>query len=295
MQTWLPGAGDLLRTTLGSRVHVQIEVDSDAAPIEVDTAELELALINLTVNAKDAMPDGGSLRICAGNARGVEPGWVSLQMVDSGTGIPDDVLPKVFEPFFTTKPPGKGSGLGLSQVYGLCKQAGGKVAIHTAAGKGTTVELLFPARAMAPKAQERAAVGVRERLSGMVLLVEDDDELARTQLDLLQSFGLDVERASDADGALLLIRRAGVRYDAVLTDIVMPGTLNGVQLAFRLREMLPDLPVVLMTGYAGMAGEAPTAGFTVLQKPIAPEVLFAELAAVLCRNRQPGSSSDARI
>jgi CheY-like chemotaxis protein len=187
----------------------------------------------------------------------------------------------VFEPFFTTKAPGKGSGLGLSQVYGLCVQSGGTATAESELGKGTTVSMLFEARTPTVTARESRRQAPTTALSGCVLLVEDNDELASAQESLLKSVGLRVDRARSADVAAAMAEMVDSPFDVVLSDIVMPGSMNGVQLAFRLRETKPDLAVILTTGYAGMADEATAVGFVVLSKPTPPDGLFAELARAL--------------
>jgi two-component system NtrC family sensor kinase len=294
LQEWLPGVADLIRTTLGSRIQFTTFVDAETAPIEVDPAELELALINLVVNAKDAMPHGGSIRITASNVDDGGAGKVALRVADTGTGITPELLGKVFEPFFTTKAPGKGSGLGLSQVYGLCVQAGGTATAESELGKGTTISLLFEARTPTVKAQESQLHAPTTAMSGCVLLVEDNDELAAAQESLLKSVGLRVDRARSADVAAAMAEMVDSPFDVVLSDIVMPGSMNGVQLAFRLRETKLDLPVILTTGYAGMVDEATAAGFVVLSKPTPPEELFAELARALGLSKASPATSLVR-
>jgi CheY-like chemotaxis protein len=266
---------------LGSRIDFSTSVEADTAPIEVDSAELELALINLVVNARDSMPNAGSIRISAGNVFSGTAKQVAVRVTDTGTGIAPDVLPKVFEPFFTTKPPGKGSGLGLSQVYGLCEQAGGTASVESELGKGTTVSLIFEASSSSERAQTTLAHPAPTKLSGRALLVEDNDDLAEVQLLLLKSFGLSVDRARTAEQAAGLAEMIDSAYDVVLSDVVMPGSLNGVQLAYRLRTSKPGLPVILTTGYAEMAGEAKKSGFVVMSKPTQPDELFAELSRIL--------------
>ena len=293
LQDWLPATNDLLRTTLGSRTGLSIEVAPDTAAVQVDPSELELALINLAVNAKHAMDKEGRVAITAGNLQSARPGepqpGVEIRFTDSGSGIPAEVMGRVFEPFFTTKGHGVGSGLGLSQVYGLCRQAGGMVRIESEAGQGTTVSLLFPAQPtpVAKRADEDAVLP--SRLHGCVLLVEDNDELARAQELLLRSVGLDVERVGRADRAELLSQSASAPFDLVLSDVMMPGPFDGIELAFRLRKSRPTLPVILLTGYAHQIETAANAGFVVLGKPVEPAVLFAELARALERKRAPGA------
>lgn len=279
LQTWLPGAESLLRSTLGSRIAMEIVVDPDACPIKVDVAELELALINVSLNARHAMPGEGRLRITARNEGASEDGTtrVVVAVEDSGVGIPADVLPRVFEPFFTTRLNGAGSGLGLSQVHGFCAQAGGSARVASVPGQGTVVEMILPAEARQSVAPMAQAVAHVERLVGRVLLVEDNDDVAQSTAAILQASGLEVTHQWSADAALAALQGGATLPDIVLSDIEMPGKLNGMELAFRLRELWPKLPVVLVTGYAKQLEDAVSGGLRVLPKPTPPQDLLREL------------------
>jgi two-component system NtrC family sensor kinase len=288
LQQWLPAADDLLRSTLGRRVTLTISVEPDTAAITVDLAELELALINTSLNAQHAMPDGGSLRVSAMNA--VDPAdaqraMVLIRVEDSGFGMAPALLGKVFEPFFTTKEPGKGSGLGLSQVYGLCAQAGGSVTLHSEVGRGTSVQMYFPPAVQAVSPSEAHQTEHPSLLDGRVLLVEDNDDVAQAVEGLLANAGLTIMRLPSADAALAHLNAAGDATDVVLSDISMPGTLDGIGLAFALRERYPTLPVLLMTGFAERINEAIAADFRVLTKPARPEEILGEISAALRRSR----------
>jgi two-component system NtrC family sensor kinase len=279
LQAWLPGAEGLLRSTLGSRVSMEVAVEADVCPINVDVAELELALINLALNARHAMPGGGRLRITARNEGASEDGttMVVIAVADTGVGIPADVLPRVFEPFFTTRMNEAGSGLGLSQVHGFCAQAGGRARIDSEPGQGTTVEMVLPAEPpLAPPALAPVADSV-ERLSGRVLLVEDNDDVAQSTAAILQAAGMDVTHQWSADAAFAALKGGATLPDIVLSDIEMPGKLSGMDLAFRLRESWPALPVVLITGYAKQLEDAVAGGLRVLPKPTPPHDLLREL------------------
>ena len=286
LQEWLPGVGDLIRTTLGRNIELSLHAATDTPPIEVDVAELELALINLAVNAKDAMPDGGRLAFSARAARPNEAGtgedrpMAAIIATDSGSGIPAEVLGRVFEPFFTTKPPGRGTGLGLSQVHGLCAQSGGSARVRSQPGKGTTVELFLPAVADREAPLRPRVPATPERLSGRVLLVEDNVDLAVANKSVLEGAGLRVEHVASADAALARLE-GGAQCDIVLSDIAMPGELDGIHLAFRLRETRPSLPVILMTGFAAQIHVATGAGLKVLAKPCEPDELMAALRSAL--------------
>ena len=279
LQSWLPGAEGLLRSTLGSRIAMEIAVDADVCPISVDAAELELALINLAINAKHAMPGGGHLRIAARNEGASEDGttMVAIAVADTGVGISADVLPRVFEPFFTTRMNEAGSGLGLSQVHGFCAQAGGRARIASEPGVGTTVEMLLPAEHPLAHSPVAPAATDPGRMAGRILLVEDNDDVAQSTAAILQAAGLEVQHAWNADAALAGLQGGSALPDIVLSDIEMPGKLSGMDLAFRLRELWPHLPVVLITGYAKQLEDAVSGGLRVLPKPTPPQDLLREL------------------
>jgi two-component system NtrC family sensor kinase len=289
LQTWLPGAEGLLRSTLGSRIAMEVVVDAGVCPISVDVAELELALINLALNAKHAMPGGGRLRITARNEGASEDGTttVVIAVADTGVGIPPDVLPRVFEPFFTTRMKEAGSGLGLSQVHGFCAQAGGRARIDSEPEQGTTVEMVLPAEAPHPHPPARPVPTDPERLAGRVLLVEDNDDVAQSTAAILQAAGLEVRHHWSADAALAALQDGATLPDIVLSDIEMPGRLSGMDLAFRLRELWPRLPVVLITGYAKQLEEAVSGGLRVLPKPTPPQELLRELRSAMAATANP--------
>jgi CheY-like chemotaxis protein len=269
----------LVAPTLGPRIEGQCSVDADTPPVEVDAAELELAIINLAVNAKDAMPGGGQFRLSARKALPQEadmPGdYVVITVEDTGGGIEPEIVERVFEPFFTTKPYGQGTGLGLSQVYGLCSQAGGTARIESAPGRGTAVKLFLPAVEHA----HAGAVGARRphdtSLDCSILLVEDNEDLAGVTAALLEGVGGRVQWAGSGDSARAIIDSGAASFDVVVSDMAMPGRLDGLGLAEYLRERYPDLPVVLITGYASQLHEASARRFTVLSKPCPPEALIA--------------------
>ncbi|HWH84683.1 MAG TPA: ATP-binding protein [Burkholderiaceae bacterium] len=287
LQRWLPAAEGLVRSPLGAGVTLAFDVAPDTAPITVDLAELELALINAALNAQHAMPAGGTLRVAAHNSSDADGGraMVVISVADTGVGIPPELVPKVFEPFFTTKGPGKGSGLGLSQVHGLCAQAGGFATLASEVGRGTTLSMHFPAAAHAASVvlpDEAVADGP---LAGHVLLVEDNDEVAAATEGLLRGAGLEVTRTASADAALAALAAAPRVHDVVLSDISMPGSMDGIGLAFAMRERRPPLPVLLTTGYAERIDESIRAGFRVLTKPVPPEALLREIGVALAERR----------
>ena len=256
---------DVLDTGLGSAIELQIEVDNGIWPITVDPAEFETALVNLVLNARDAMPQGGKVTVQAANVvvdDDVTKGdFVAIKVKDTGSGIPDDVLAKIFDPFFTTKPIGKGTGLGLSQVHGFVHQAGGTVAVDSELGKGTSFTVCLPRSTVA---LTRRPEEVSHRGTGTVLLVEDNPDVASASSGLLEELGYAVRWASDVDTALNEIEANGI--DLVLSDIVMPGKMDGLALARILKQKHPELPILLATGYSDAARHA-AAEFPILRKP----------------------------
>ena len=256
---------DVLDTGLGSAIELQIEADNGIWPIMVDRAEFETALVNLVINARDAMPQGGNVTVQAKNVfvdDGVTKGdFVAIKVRDTGTGIPDDVLAKIFDPFFTTKPIGKGTGLGLSQVHGFVHQAGGMIAVDSELGKGTSFTVCLP---RSTAALTRRPEQMSHRGTGTVLLVEDNPDVANASTGLLEELGYAVRWASDVDSALSEIAADGI--DLVLSDIVMPGKMDGLALARILKQKHPGLPILLATGYSEAARNA-AAEFPILRKP----------------------------
>jgi signal transduction histidine kinase len=287
----LPELQELLQMVMRKSVPVHIEVRPGTAPVKIDTSELELALINVALNARDAMPGGGRLQVQARDAEadeteGLPPGrYVLLAVTDTGVGMDESLVAQVFEPFFTTKGLGQGTGLGLSQVHGFCTQAGGTARMASTPGLGSTVTMVLPAcarRAAAADDAARAPAGASAGAAALqdvrVLLVEDSEELAEVTVLLLQAYGCIVRRARNVDDALAQVA-VDDRLQLVLTDVVMPGGRDGVDLACQLRHSHPQLPVVLISGYsAALTG---LTGFTVLRKPVAAEHLVATLVAAL--------------
>lgn len=261
----------LLKSSLGPNTVIAISIAAELWPIEVDTAVLDLALLNLVINARDAMPDGGIVTIAAENVRlarneaplGLEGEFVAIAVADTGVGIPEDILPKVFDPFFTTKEADKGTGLGLSQVHGFANQSGGGVTIVSTLGKGTTVTLYFP-RSAAAVAEHDALPAAAQRGEGRILVVDDNPEVANVSATLLEQLGYTVKTANGAVAALNELKNGS--FDLVFSDIVMPGAMNGIALARKVRELHPDLPVVLATGYSEAAADV-THEFAILRKP----------------------------
>ncbi|HTH11195.1 MAG TPA: ATP-binding protein, partial [Acidovorax sp.] len=281
LQDKLPPMKDLFTPVLGSKVQLSVQVDPDTAPVVLDVAELELSLLNLSINARDAMPTGGGLAIHARNARNDETpegmqDMVVIEVRDTGVGIPPELLNKVFEPFFTTKAVGEGTGLGLSQVYGMCERMGGRAKISSALGAGTCVSLFFPRAAHQPVAAESGPAPALEPLDQSVLLVEDNDEVAASMVPILESLGCRVTRVDRAAKARQLLED-GSRPDIILSDVVMPGEMDGVALAQHIRQAWPAQRLLLMTGYAEQLENIRHLGFHVLPKPCTPQMLYAAM------------------
>jgi PAS domain S-box-containing protein len=263
---------DLLASSARGDIKLLIDIRRNVWPVAVDIHELELALINLVVNARDAMCGSGMITITARNLRlqpddtpeGLRGEFVGLTVTDTGCGIKADILPKVFEPFFTTKQLDKGTGLGLSQVYGLTHQSGGTVTITSEVGNGTSVTIYLP-RSHRQPSEQRIVEGEPPRGSEKVLLVEDDREVQEVAGMLLEQLGYRVFHAESAAVALQFLA-SGEAVDLLLTDLVMPGELDGVALARRVKEEYPDTAVLLTSGYA-KAGNPLEVGFPILRKP----------------------------
>ncbi|WP_369723196.1 ATP-binding protein [Bradyrhizobium sp. LLZ17] len=257
---------EVLDAGVGSSVRLAFDIDREVWAIRTDASELETALLNLVINARDAMPEGGTVTISARNLvldetllRGE---FVAIGVADTGLGIPSDVVDKIFEPFFTTKPIGKGTGLGLSQVHGFAHQAGGTVKVASELGKGTTFTILLPRGTDAPVRETAEVPSFRG--SGTVLLVEDNPDVAVVSVGLLEQLGYRVRRVPDAEAALRELEHNGV--DFVFSDIVMPGKMDGLSLAHHLRQVHPGLPILLATGYSEAAADV-RGDFPILRKP----------------------------
>jgi signal transduction histidine kinase len=269
----------LLDHSLRENVSVRFALPHDLWPVEVDVSQFDVAVLNLAVNAKDAMPRGGILTIAATNRPAALDGQdaVEVSVEDQGVGMSAEALERAFEPFFTTKEVGRGTGLGLSQVYGFVQSAGGSVAIASQLGKGTIITLLLPRSRPQPEADDAAPA--REgagSLGGLrVLLIEDDPNLNELVGQMLAELGTQVLAATSAADGLELFERNAV--DAVLSDMVMPGEMGGLDAARRMRAMRRDFPIVLMTGYSAAAEPAAAEGFTVLRKPFTMAALVSAL------------------
>ena len=270
------GMTDLLDRTLGERISVRTDLADAVCTVEADRAQLESAILNIAVNARDAMPDGGILTIATAPQTDSELGLcVAITVADSGSGMDEDTLARAIEPFFTTKATGKGTGLGLSQVYGFATQSGGDVLIESALSEGTRVTLLLPCSGL-PGGIEPSRKGAIElpKRTGKILLVEDNEEVGEFAENLLVELGHEVARVKSGEEALRIA--ATRRFDVVFSDVVMPG-ISGLELAERLSESQPDLPVVLTTGYSDEIAKSGTGGRPVVLKPYGLETLAAAI------------------
>jgi signal transduction histidine kinase/ActR/RegA family two-component response regulator len=284
----------LLHRVLRADITLETEFGPGLWPVEVDPTQFELALINLAVNARDAMPDGGTLTIGAANATlgtgdptGLTGDFVRLRVSDTGCGMSPEVAARAFDPFFTTKPVGEGTGLGLSQVHGLAHQSGGTAWIESAPGAGTTVVLLLRrSQASAGTADGTATPAAAVSRGGRrILMVEDDPIVASTVGAALTEAGYEVARVTTADDALPLLA-SRVRIDLLFSDVVMPGKRSGIDLAVEARRLRPDLPVILTTGYSEKVARAD--GFPVLAKPYRIEDLVRALDTALAASAASG-------
>jgi len=252
----LAEARHLFSGALPANIRLEYDLGPQLWPVRVDPSQLELALLNLVINARDATPNGGQIALRARNevvvARAdLEPGeYVVLEVSDSGEGMSEDVMARALDPFYTTKGVGKGSGMGLPQAYGFARQNGGTLTLESRRGQGTTVRLYLP-RSDEKLIDDTSAgpQSARPAGRGRVLLVEDDDEVRDTVSVALRAAGFEINTARTADEALLRLQ-TGERYDVVFTDVVMPGTMGGVELAQEIRRRYPRMGVVLATGYS---------------------------------------------
>ncbi|HBK09342.1 MAG TPA: hypothetical protein DDZ81_26360 [Acetobacteraceae bacterium] len=286
--------GNLLESAVGVRAHSRFRLADALWPAMVDQSQIELVILNLVINARDAMPNGGVITIETANHRrigptspdGPPPGdYVSITVEDAGTGIAPDVLLRVFEPFFTTKPPGSGSGLGLSQVFGTAKQSGGEVHIRSEVGKGTAVTVDFPRAAVAPVRLNGDRRDVIPRGSeATILLVDDDDPVRSVTASMLLDLGYKVLDAEGGETALTILSDNRC-VDILMTDLVMPG-MNGIQLATAARAAHPGLSVIFITGYADQVGTTVASGDRLVRKPFGAADLHRIIEAALVERRE---------
>ncbi|MBA7467037.1 Sensor histidine kinase RcsC [subsurface metagenome] len=290
----LPQMQEMLQASLRGDIVVRTEIAPELGRVKIDVNEFELALLNLAVNARDAMSDGGQLIISARNIDASEapPGTsgehVAIAVQDTGCGIPKEILDRVFEPFFTTKEVGRGTGLGLSQVYGFARQSGGTAIVASEQGRGTRVTIYLP-RTLDESASASPAEAAEElRFTRKGALVEDNRDVWEVTRGLLEDLGFSVDLISDAESALKHLQTSDQAYRFLLSDIVMPGPMNGLELARRVRALQgKSLPIILATGYSGQAQAASDEGFVLLRKPYGILELRKAVAAILL---DPGSA-----
>jgi PAS domain S-box-containing protein len=278
--TLIEGFETVLRRACGELVRLQLSLSPRVRWISVDAPQFESALLNLVVNARDAMPDGGSLKIMTSNvtlseqgsaASSLPPGqYVSVSVQDTGIGMTPDIVSRVFEPFFTTKEIGKGTGLGLSQVYGFATQSGGTIKIDSTPGQGTKVIMLLPAQEGGDETPEEESETERPARdsAGTVLIVEDEPAVLEVASDIFDSLGYDVVTATDAKEALNVLD-GNPSIDVLFSDVIMPNGMNGVELSRKAREMRPDLKILLASGYpmSALPSEGLGIGVSFISKP----------------------------
>ena len=282
------GMGDMLARTIGPHIRIETRLEPQLWNALADRTQIEVMILNLALNARDAMPSGGRLTITTSNLQGVPhalsselaPGeYVAVAVTDTGTGMTPDVLSRAFEPFFTTKETGRGTGLGLSQLYGFAKQSGGTARIESAEGQGTTVTIYLPrtnvVAASAPAQLDRPTK--KEKVS--VLLVDDDDGVREVCAAMLEDMGCEVTATASGEEALRALEKGG--FSLLLTDIAMPA-MNGVELARRARNLVPSMPILFATGYADLQafGEH-LSDETVVRKPYRLSELAARIDAII--------------
>ena len=296
----LRAMSDLLRHTLGSRIVIETDLAPDIWPVSADPDQFEVALLNLALNARDAMRSGGTLTLRTRNKvseSDSEQVWVTLE--DTGTGMPPAVRARIFEPFFTTKGEGTGTGLGLPQVQGFVKQSGGEVIVDSEAGQGTKITLCLPRGTAGAASREAEASRAADSLNPMsgaaitratgkiVLVVDDNPEVRSFAATMLEGMGYGVRQADNAAEALSQLD-SGERVDAVLSDVVMPGEINGAELASVVTKRYPRIAVVLATGYSEQLAALSELDVQILGKPYSMDSLAAALDRGLVKSSAVG-------
>ena len=286
------GMVNMLQRTLGSHIKLDTHVDADLATVLADPGDLEQVVVNLAVNARDAMPDGGHLTIRAINAEldeeatrshtpEVAPGrYVELAVQDTGQGMTAATIARAFEPFYTTKPKGKGTGLGLATVYGVVRQAGGTVKIYSEPGRGTAVRIFLPVTDERPAGAREEGIGLKQGKGETVLVVEDEDPVRRGVARLLTANNYEVIDAGSGAEALELCESTDREVHLLLTDVIMPDMM-GTQLAPRLQQARPGIVVLFMSGYMEPLGDAPDMREDLIEKPFTASDLLQRVREAL--------------
>lgn len=299
----LSDLADLLRHSLGERITIELAISDDPWNARIDSGQLENAILNLAINARDAMPDGGTVRVEVSNVTldrtyailhpDVTPGaYVLVAVSDTGTGMPPEVAAQAFDPFFTTKRDGKGTGLGLSMVYGFVRQSNGHIRIDSAIGQGTSVKLYLP-RTLDPVAGKETDSTIAPTGRERILVVEDHDDVRQAVVDMLGGWGYRVTAVESADAAAALLNK-NPDFDLLFTDIVMPGTLPVMELVTLAQRLRPGIAVLLTSGYArDLIPETGQSRYPMIVKPYGAEALAARVRNVLSARRMPPQSSAA--
>jgi PAS domain S-box-containing protein len=282
----LDAFADVIQRTLGSRIDVRLDLAPDLWPVEVDTTQLETALLNAAINARDAMPEGGSLTFATANR--IDDNQVALDIADSGEGMSSEVLERVFEPFFTTKAVGKGTGLGLSQIHGFAAQTGGRAEIESEPGRGTRLRILFPRSGRRPGVAADREPPSRDHVGLRILLAEDNEQVRRFAESLLGELGCTVVAVGSGEEALAALAEER-SFDLLFSDVIMPG-ISGVELATRVRARHPDLPVLLASGYSEELFRGAAAEFVLVAKPYSIEAVTRGLSRAVERASAQGGT-----
>ena len=281
----------LLGGALGGDIKIETNIPSELWPIDIDQTELELTLLNLAINARDAMPAGGVLRISAENRvvrderLALEGEYLMIEVQDNGSGISPEILPRIFDPFFSTKGIDRGTGLGLSQVYGFAHQSNGAIDVDSVVGQGTVFRLYLPAMHATLAAQRPSERSHQHPDHGTILIVEDEVDVAEIAAAMLQECGFEVRVAYRAQPALELLGR-GEHIDLIFSDVLMPDGMNGIDLAQEIGRRFPQTKVLLATGYSDALSDAARRGLQIIPKPYRPKELCERVCALLQQARR---------
>jgi PAS domain S-box-containing protein len=299
LKSLIEGFGWLLNSLIVN-IQLTVQIPQDVWPVEIDASELELALVNMVLNSREAMPQGGIITITAENIhlpdhespKHLAGDFVALRIADTGIGIPAEVLPKIFDPFFTTKESNRSAGLGLSQVYGFAVQSRGAVGAKSQSGKGTEITMFLPRTTAAPiGARSGEDSELATGAGGLVLIVEDDADVADVTASLIDQLGYKCRLAMDAEDALQRFER-GEKFDLVFSDVAMPGAMDGFGLAHALRRRYPGVPILLASGLT-TPNEAADEGILLLRKPYGLDDLRRAIINVLSKSgAEPGDESN---